>query len=79
MNTELMNILLLDMFIRIGVIFHLSQIETALMTFLYGQSKMYTYSSLITDAPNEDKATSRHFLFGDRLGRPDFVHFLVSL
>ena len=66
------------MFIRIGVIFHLLKTETALITFLCGKSEMYTYSFII-DTPNEGKAMSRRFLFGDRLERPDCVHFLISL
>ena len=74
-----MNFLLRDKFKRIGVIFHLSQIKTALITFLCGKSKMYTYYSCITDTPSEGKAVSRRFLFGDPLGRPGFAHFLVSL
>ena len=39
------------------------------ITFLYGQSKMDTYFSFITDTPNEGKPMSRHFLFGDHLWR----------
>ena len=52
-----------------------SQKKKLLITFLYGQSKMDTYSSFITVTPNEGKPMSRHFLFGDRLWRQDLYVF----
>ena len=53
-----MNFLLHDKFIRIGIIFHLLQTETALFC---GKSKMYTFYLFITDTPSEGKTVSRRF------------------